>query len=147
MSIWEIIGEGAAGLAVLLTLIQVTPIKVNPWSAIARVIGRAINRELAAQISDIDRRVLDIDKRLERSEALIVETTVTNKRTRILRFGDELRRGVTHSEEHFAQILTDVTDYERYCGTHPDYPNERAVLTCKIIKDTYARRITKNDFI
>lgn len=48
MTITELLsgGGGIVGLLlVLLTLVQIAPIKVNPWTAIGKAVGRAINGE------------------------------------------------------------------------------------------------------
>ncbi len=42
MSIQELLLKGGGIVFALLTLVQITPIKVNPWSAIARAIGKAL---------------------------------------------------------------------------------------------------------
>ena len=68
-------------------------------------------------------------------------------RIRILRFGDECSHDVRHSREHFEQVIEDVDSYETYCRDHPNFKNNKAVLTIKIIKDTYQRRLLNNDFI
>ena len=103
MSLNEIITSGGGVLLILLTIIQLAPIKVNPWSKIARAIGRAMNVEI-------------MDK-LNESEA-------TDARYRILRFDDEIRHHVKHTEEHFNQIMDDIDEYERYCSAHPNYKNK-----------------------
>ena len=44
----------AGGVALcLMTIVQVTPIKVNPWSALARAIGNALMGDLKKQVSDL----------------------------------------------------------------------------------------------
>lgn len=68
-------------------------------------------------------------------------------RNRILLFGDEARRGVKHSEEHFNQVLEDITDYELYCSKHPEFPNEKAVITCRRIKEIYEKCLIDKDFL
>ena len=68
-------------------------------------------------------------------------------RTRILRFGDELRRGVEHSEEFFNQILDDISDYERYCAEHPEYKNSKAVNAIAEIDKVYQKCMEKNSFL
>ena len=50
MSINELVAGGGGAVLVLLTLIQIAPIEINPWSAIAAAIGRAINREVIARM-------------------------------------------------------------------------------------------------
>ena len=43
MSVEEILLGGGGALVAVMTLIQVAPLKINPWSAVAKAIGRAIN--------------------------------------------------------------------------------------------------------
>lgn len=68
-------------------------------------------------------------------------------RIRILRFGDEVRREVLHTEEHWTDVLHDIDRYEQYCDTHPDYENNRAKHTIKYLKAVYDGRLKKNDFL
>ena len=125
MSLNEIITSGGGVLLILLTIIQLAPIKVNPWSKIARAIGRAMNVEI-------------MDK-LNESEA-------TDARYRILRFDDEIRHHVKHTEEHFNQIMDDIDEYERYCSAHPNYKNSKAVLAIENTRRTYERCRRENSF-
>ncbi len=126
MSLNEIITSGGSVFLVLMTIIQLAPIKVNPWSKIAKVIGRALNTEV-------------IDK-LNESEA-------TNARYRVLRFDDEIRHKVKHTEEHFNQIMDDIDDYERYCNSHPNYKNSRAVSAIENTRRTYEKCRRENSFL
>lgn len=68
-------------------------------------------------------------------------------RYRILRFNDEVKQGTKHTEEHFNQILEDITKYNRYCGEHKDFPNDKAVLAIKNIRDAYDKCMEENDFL
>lgn len=126
MSLYEIITSGGGVVLVLLTVIQLAPVKVNPWSRIAKVIGRALNTEV-------------IDK-LDESEA-------TNARYRILRFDDEIRHKVKHTEEHFNQIMDDIDKYERYCSGHPNYKNSKAVSAIDNVRRTYEKCRSTNSFL
>lgn len=88
-----------------------------------------------------------ITARMDRMEAAASEREAKDARIRILRFGDECSHEVRHSREHFEQVIEDVDAYETYCRDHPDFKNNKATLTIKIIKDTYQRRLLNNDFI
>ena len=46
MTISEILGGGAAIAVALATLFQIAPIKINPWTSLAKAIGREINAEV-----------------------------------------------------------------------------------------------------
>ena len=59
MSIKEILA-GGGGVLILMTLVQIAPIKVNPWSRIAGAIGRAINAEVSKRHTAKRTRIIQI---------------------------------------------------------------------------------------
>ena len=54
MTLKEILFGGGSALFVLLTLLQLAPIKINPWSAIAKAFGRAINSEVLEKVGKLE---------------------------------------------------------------------------------------------
>ena len=136
----EIAKYGSGVILVLMTLIQITPIKINPWSWLGRIIGHAINGEVLDKVNTLSEDV----KSFKEEDA---EQWASLSRSHILRFGDELLHGVPHSKEHFDQILLDITKYEEYCDTHPNYKNNIANATIKQIKNTYQKCLEDNKFL
>lgn len=126
MSMKEFVETGGSVLLIALTLVQVAPIRINPWSAIARAIGKALNA--------------DLNEKMEANEA-------KTARYRILRFDDEVRHKIRHSKEHFDQIIEDVDTYERYCQDHPRFPNGKAVSATDNVKRTYEKCKAENSFL
>ena len=51
MTAAEILAGGGIVLAAM-TLIQIAPIKLDPWSAIARAVGRAINKDVIDKLDE-----------------------------------------------------------------------------------------------
>lgn len=72
---------------------------------------------------------------------------VEEGRTRFLRFCDECRRGVLHTEEHWNDIIKDIDVYKEYCVHHADYKNERAVRTIDYLIEKYDEHIKNNTFL
>ncbi len=140
MNLKEILWGGGGALFTIATLLEISRIKINPWSALFRFIGRCINAELIAKVKSMEDRQVKSDEAREKKDAV-------DMRNRILLFGDEARRGVKHSEEHFNQVLEDITDYELYCSKHPEFPNEKAVITCRRIKEIYEKCLIDKDFL
>lgn len=128
------------GAALLATFVEVSKIKINPWTWLARTIGRAMN-------GDLIERIDKLEKRMEKSEEDAKERDAISRRTRILRFGDELLHDERHSKEHFDEILRDIKRYEEYCRTHPDFENGTTVATTKYIEDTYRKLLESHDFL
>jgi hypothetical protein len=131
---------GGGIIIFLATIIQVVPIKINPWSWIGRAIGRAINGEVLEKVEKLSCDVKQIKEDDDEQWASL-------SRTHILRFGDEILHGVSHSKEHFDQILLDISNYEKYCDTHPHYRNNIANATIEQIKETYQSCLKKNKFL
>lgn len=144
------IGSYAAWSTVILVagsgLIQISPIKLNPWSTVARGFGRAINHDLLSKIDRLEKDVDELRKTGDAREAKEDERNAKAYRMRILRFGDEIRHG-QHSAEHYNDVLQDITDYEAYCVSHPGFKNQKAQSTIKLIAKAYEEHMRKNDFL
>ena len=140
MSLQDIALYSGGGLLLLLTFVQISPIKINPWSLIARCIGRALNKDLFDKIDAIDQKVVSLEEKSD-------ERNADSCRSQILRFGDEILHGVPHSKEHYDDILRLITEYENYCADHPKYMNNVAVATIKHIKHMYQRHLEEDSFL
>jgi hypothetical protein len=136
----EILYGGGGGLLVLLTLIQIAPVKLNPWSAMLGWLGRQVNKDLLSQVKAMK---TEIDTIRDENR----EIHAKDCRVRILRFSDEIYLGQPHSQEHFKQILGDITHYEKYCDAHPEFENQIAVAAIAQIKESYNDRLRKHDFL
>ena len=113
-----------------ITLIQVAPIKLDPWTWIAKWF-----RKISA--GDIEKKLADIETKVDRIENTIEEREAVLARTHILRFNDEIHNGIHHSSEYFLQTLDDIAKYDQYCASHPKFANGRTVVACENIRATY----------
>ena len=132
---------------VLLTLIEITPIKINPLSWIAKKIGAAFNGDLMKEMGTLKQEVQSIKTDVADIREEAKEREATNRRTRILEFGDEILHEVDYSKEHWDSILMDVGAYENYCDDHPHYMNHVAKATIKHIKDMYDKHLQEDSFL
>ena len=140
MSIQELL-TGGGGLVVLaLTVIQVAPVKINPWSAIAKAIGRAVNAEVLAEL---ERTRIKLDNHIKTDD----ERAADMHRARILRFNQELIRQIPHTREEFIEVLTEIDRYQQFCRNHPEYPNSQATHAISNIGRVYDERLQKHDFL
>ncbi len=48
--------EGAAVIVALLSLIQISPLKINPWSWLGRAVGREINGEVIEKVGCLEKK-------------------------------------------------------------------------------------------
>lgn len=147
MTLLEILLASGGGVVLLLTMIQITPIKINPWTAIARALGRAINGEVIGMLSEVKTAQKSTSDRLNEHIRMDDERNADEHRARILRFNNELIRDIPHTKEEFIDVLADIDSYERYCQQHPDYKNNRAVHAISNIGRVYDERLLKHDFL
>lgn len=146
-TIGQLIGGGLGIIAVLSIFIEVTPIKINPVSVILNWIGRRTNKELFDKIEELEDKVADINDNQKALEADFSERNAINCRVRILRFADELRRKVRHSQESFDQVFDDIDVYEKYCEEHPEFKNNKTITAKERIKAVYDGCMEQNDFL
>lgn len=126
--------------AVLLSLIQIAPIRIDPWTALFKWLGRMITGELSDKIDALAKKVDLLEAKEDQRDAV-------NKRVRILRFEDELQREQRHTKDSFDQVMSDITDYNQYCSDHPKFRNDQTVQTVEHIRKVYADRLERHDFL
>lgn len=145
------IGELAGSIALLIaaggTVVQLAPIKINPWTWLARKIGRAINGEVLEKMNEVKVAQTDARKRLDEHIRVDDERNADLHRARILQFNNELLRSIPHTREDFIEVLAEIDYYERYCQAHPEYENHRAVHAIANIERVYDDRLRKHDFL
>lgn len=145
--IMELILGGGIGTAGILTIIQVSKIQLNPWSWIAKRLGRALNGEIMEQVSSISHKVDKLENDLEKARYMDERRDIETRRVRILRFGEEILQDKRHTKEHFDQILMDITQYEKYCKEHPEFENDVTDSTILHIKKIYQQCWEEHSFL
>ena len=100
LTVGGLAGWGITVILILMTLIQIAPIKVNPWDRILGWFGKKMNGET--------------EKRLEAVEKQIQDMWVNSHRLCILTFARECRDGVKHSSDEWTNVLNVSEEYEKY---------------------------------
>lgn len=139
------LGGGGAAL-LLLTLIQISPLKIDPWTALAKALGRAINGEVLKELETVKSEQQEIKTELHNYEMISDKREADGWRAEILRFNMELVKHVKHTRESYIEILDIVDKYETYCRDHEDYENNRAAHAVANIERCYDDRLKNDDF-
>lgn len=140
LTVMELAGRIALVIAAISIVVQITPIKVNPWTWLARKIGKAINGDMMDEFKAM-REDLDAMK------AEMEETNAKNLRTKIIRFASEIRVHQLHTKDYFDEVMDDITAYERYCDTHKNFKNNITVMSSELITKTYKKCLEENSFL
>lgn len=130
-----------------MSIVQIAPIKINPWTWIARQIGKAINGDLIHEIHALETDVKNIKQDMSDVREEAKEREATARRARILHFGDKILHDSKVSKEYWNSILMDISFYMRYCSEHPYYMNNVAEETIKHIEATYQKCLNENNFL
>lgn len=146
-TVGQLIGGGLGIIAVLSIFIEFVPVKINPISDMLNWIGKRTNKGLIERVEDLETKVDEIKTSQDKMEAQVYEREAVNCRVRIVRFSDEIRRNLLHSQESFEQVLSDIDYYEKYCDIHPEFQNNKTVVAKKRIIDAYEIRLEQNDFL
>lgn len=134
-------------LVALLSLVEVSPIKINPWSGLAKWLGRAINGEVLESVEEAKKAQKETRRALDEHIRADDERNADTLRMRILHFNNELLRGDRHTREDFIEILAVIDAYEQYCKNHPNYRNNRASHAIANIGRVYDERLKLRDFL
>ena len=122
-------------------------------AAVVSIVTLFLNRKwqkedrTADRISELSVKIDNVQSALQNHIAENAEQDALQARRRIIDFSDECRRGTRHSEEHFDNVLDDITMYERYCDEHPKFKNRKAESSTRFIIDIYDQTKRNNDFI
>ena len=115
-------------------------------------------KEIIEAIDKLDRKVDDrftkLDAKIAEVDEKVDERAAVSARVRILRFADEMMEGRKHSRDSYEQCLEDIDYYELYCfgdgeghKGHPNFKNNKTISTVEYIKNNYAERLEKHDFL
>lgn len=100
----DYITASGLGLVALMSLIQISPIKINPWDNIFSWLGHKLNRETEEQLTKLQDQVQGM--------------WINSHRRAILRFARECRAGIEHSPDEWTNVLNVAEEYESYVEAH-----------------------------
>lgn len=123
-------GVKAILIILLLSVVEICPIKINPWSWIGGLIGKLLG------VKSVSDKVDALEKKVDENQA-------TTMRVRILRFENELQEERIHSKDSWDQVMDDITRYEEYTEKHPKFKNNITVASINHIKNKYGELLEK----
>lgn len=104
-SMLEFIGEHWEEILLGLSVtVEVAPIKINPWSALLKWIGRIIN-------DDVVTRLQRLEERADAQRKSIDENEMDRIRWEVLDFANACRNHVRHTKDEFQHIISLNTKY------------------------------------
>ena len=112
---------------------------------------RDVSGNISKLSDNFDTKIADLQEEMRAGDELLrqesLRTVADTRRVRILRGSDEIKLKMRHSEEWFDQMNEDITEYEKYCESHPGYKNNKAVHAIANINAVYEKALQENDFL
>ena len=128
-----------AGIAALSVIIEITPIKLNPWSWILRGLGRMLNADVTEDLKQTNEELKVLAQKMDDHE-------IDQLRWNILDFANSCRNGVHHSREEFAHVFAAFDNYERILRDR-GMSNGQVMQDFAFIQKIYDHCMEKNDFL
>ena len=113
-----------AGIVVFLSLIQISPLKLNPWDKLLGWFGKKLNGGLESEIKNLQKQVREL--------------WINNHRQSILTFARECRADIDHSAEEWSHILNLCEEYENYTEKN-DITNGVVRQNTRYIRELYQK--------
>lgn len=114
------------------TLIQIAPIKVNPWSWLRKKLSDLIYGEVRKDIREIKEEV--------------TEMKVQNWRWNVLDFANSCKNGRRHTLDEWRHTMSQLAEYERYIERN-EISNGVFEEDARYLRESYQEHCKTNDFL
>lgn len=115
-----------------ITLVEVVPIKINPWSWFFGIIGKMLLGGFFDEMRTFKREQ--------------EQKNANDMRWAIINFANSCRRGELHSKDAWCHVLNQLSEYEDYTRNH-GITNGVVDAESEYLHALYKERCIKNDFI
>lgn len=123
----------------MMTFVEITPIKLSPWTAIFNWFGKRLNKDVTDKIDKIGEK---LEHHIKESEEIELKT----RRMSILDFSSSIIRGVNYHKEKFDFMINECDQYEKYCKDN-DIKNGVAEASIAEIRRIYGEHLRNNNFL
>lgn len=126
-------------LVLVFTLVEIAPIKINPWKTLFKYIGKITNSELIEKVDEMQGNM----KRLKRDFEL---KCANDKRWDILDFANACRNGRRHDKEEWEHVISQLKEYESYVEKY-NIDNGVIEEDTRYLRELYQEKLSNNDFL
>ena len=121
-------------LAIILSLVQISPIKLNPWTWLK-------------SFAELPKRLDEQSEQIKRLEHEFYDDRAFRWRQMIVNRGDRVQDGHKLRREVWNDTIETIDNYEKYCDKHPEFRNELATITIEYMRHKYQEALETKDFL
>ena len=127
-------------ILVLMTIVQISPIKIDPWTKIVKWFSSSLFKDVNAKLDGLEQK---LDAHIKESD----ERDLRQRRESILDFASAIAADKRrYSKEQYEQMLHECDDYLMYCE-RKKFKNAVAEESIGLIRDRYSERLAENSFL
>ena len=131
--------EIVAWLAMLSIVVEVAPIKINPWTKLLRAVGNRMNADILSRLKDVEVQLAQQDAKIDNNEKDRI-------RYEILDFARACRKHEKHTKEEFDHIFEQYDKYEVILSKL-EQPNGKVTQAMHFISEVFQDILAQDDFI
>lgn len=140
LNIWSWVGKHLWEIVLLLSIfIQITPIKINPWSSLFNWIGKLITADTRKDIDDLKKMVYS-------QREIMNENEMDRIRWEVLDFANSCRNNRRHTKDEFQHIIALNNKYKKLLQKTGE-KNGVFELEYEYIQRLYKKCQEDNDFL
>ena len=114
------------------TLIEIVPVKIRPWSMLLKWLGDRLSGDIRSDLTELKK---DFEK-----------TKAENMRWSILDFANSCRNRRQHSKEEWQHCIAQLKEYETYTKSK-EIDNGVIEEDGEYLRKLYQERCERNDFL
>lgn len=128
------------------TLIEVAPIKLNPWSNLIKWISKKLNADMHTELQELKKEHGEMRQELKELKRDFEDTKAKNMRWNILDFANSCRNGRRHDKEEWGHVMDQLIEYENYTR-EKNITNGVIEEDTKYLRALYQEILRDNDFL
>lgn len=153
MSLYELLklvsdngGVWIVALIIITSLIEVTPIKINPISALFKWMGSKMNEDMDKRIEVLEHKLDEHIEESSKERATAQRERILSKREKFITFASRLSKGYIPTFEESAEFLRYCDEYESYCKD-TGMLNGVADASASLIRNRHYELLSTDGFI
>ena len=115
-----------------ITIIQISPIKIDPWTWVGKTIRKFLVGNIQEDVGELKKEV--------------TEMKVQNWRWNVLDFANSCKNGRRHTLDEWKHTISQLAEYERYIERN-DITNGVFAEDASYLRSEYREHCEKNDFL
>lgn len=135
----DYMAEIAAWLTVLSIVIEVAPIKINPWTKLLKGIGNRMNADILKRLDEVETQLKKQDDKIDNNEKDRI-------RYEILDFARACRKHEQHTKEEFDHIFEQYDKYEVILAKL-EQPNGKVTQAMRFLSSIYQEILETDGFV